>query len=153
MDRGTIRRIAQNRRAGHRYQVLDELECGIQLRGTEVKSLRAGRCSIAEAHARIRGGELWLVGMHVPEYTHGNRYNHEPERERKLLAHAREIRRWEKAVREKGVTLVPLEVYFKGALVKVRLALVRGKKLYDKRETQKRRDAQRDVDRAMSRRR
>jgi len=149
----TVRSIAQNRKARHLYHLLEELECGIQLRGTEVKSLRAGRASIAEAYGVIKGGGMWLVGATIPEYSHGNIHNHEPGRERKLLAHAKELAGWTKLVREKGITIVPLELYFKGHLVKVRMALVRGKKLYDKREDQRQRDAKRDIDRAFSRRR
>lgn len=147
------RSIAQNRKARHLYEVLDELECGIQLTGTEVKSLRAGRASIAEAYGFLKGGELWLIGATIPEYSHGNIHNHEPTRERKLLAHAKELAGWAKQVREKGITVVPLELYFKGHLVKVRMALVRGKKVADKREDQKQRDARREIDRALSRRR
>ncbi len=153
-DTDTLRSIAQNRKARHRYEVLDELECGIVLVGSEVKSLRSGRgASIAEAFARIKHSELWLVGMHVPEYAQANRQNHEPVHDRKLLAHAREIDRWEKRMQEKGLTIVPLEIYFKGPRIKVRLGLCRGKKQFDKRETQKKRDAQRDIDRALTRRR
>ena len=152
-DKEALRSIATNRKARHSYTLENELECGIALSGTEVKSLRAGRCSIAEAFARIRSGELWLVGMHIPEYAQGNRFNHEPVHDRKLLAHAREIAKLEKALREKGTTLVPLEVYFKGPRVKVRIAVGRGKRFFDKREDQKLRDAKRDIDRALSRRR
>lgn len=152
-DSQRVRTVASNRRARHEYHVLDELECGLALRGTEVKSLRAGHASIGEAFGRIHAGAFELVGATIPEYSHGNIHNHEPARVRRLLAHAREIAKWHKAVREKGVTIVPLELYFRGHLVKVRMALVRGKKLYDKRETQKGRSAKRDIDRAMSRRR
>ena len=152
-DPSARRSIAQNRKARHEFHVLEELECGIELRGTEVKSLRAGRASIAEAYGLFRKGELFLVGATIPEYSHGNVHNHVPGRERRLLAHARQLQAWNKRVREKGVTLVPLELYFQGHLVKVRMALVRGKKAYDKRETQKERSARREMDRAMSRRR
>lgn len=145
--------LAQNRKARHKYLVLDTLECGIQLVGTEVKSLRAGGASIAEAFGRIERGELWLHGATIGEYSHGNRQNHVPARPRKLLAHRREIEKWEKQVKEKGVTIVPLQIYFKGHLVKVSLGLVRGKKLHDKREYQKEKSARRDIDRAMGRRR
>lgn len=148
-----IRSIAQNRKARFAYHVLDELECGIELKGTEVKSLRDGNGSLAEAYARIVKGELWLIGMHVPEYAQGNVHNHKPTRERKLLAHRREIEKWHKAVKEKGVTLVPLEIYFKGSKVKVRVGLCRGKKLYDKRQVQRDRTDRRTIERAMSRRR
>jgi len=147
------RTIATNRRARHEYHVLDQLECGIELRGTEVKSLRAGRCSLQEGYGLFRKGELWLLGVNIPEYAHGNIHNHEPVRDRKLLAHRRELFKWDKQVREKGVTIVPLSVYFQGALIKVEMALVRGKKLYDKRQTQRDRDDRRDMERAMSRRR
>ncbi len=148
-----LRSIATNRKARHQYHVLEELECGIELRGTEVKSLRSGRASIAEAYGVLKGGEFWLVGATIPEYSHGNLNNHVPTRERRLLAHARELTGWAKQVREKGITSVPLELYFKGHLVKVRMALVRGKKLGDKRQDQKERDARREIDRALSRRR
>ncbi|MEX1025415.1 MAG: SsrA-binding protein SmpB [Planctomycetota bacterium] len=147
------RSIAVNRKARHLYHLLDELECGIQLRGTEVKSLRAGHCSLQEAYGRLRRGELYLVGATIPVYSHGNVHNHEPARERKLLAHRRELAKWEQAVKEKGTTIVPLEIYFQKSLVKVTLALARGKKLFDKREDQKARDAKRDIDRELTRRR
>jgi SsrA-binding protein len=148
----THRSIATNRRARHEYHVLEEIECGLALTGTEVKSLRAGRASIAEAYGLVKKGELYLVGATIPEYAQGNVHNHVPDRPRKLLLHKRELGRWERAVREKGITLVPLELYFQGHLVKVRMALVKGKKLYDKRETQKTRDAKRDMDRESARR-
>ena len=148
-----VRSIARNRRAKHEYQIVEELECGIQLRGTEVKSLRGGRGSLAEAYGVIRKGELLLLGMHIPPYEFGNVHNHEPTRERKLLAHARQIAAWTKEVRLKGTTIVPLEVYFSGSLVKVRVALARGKKMHDKRQATRDRDARRQIDQAMSRRR
>jgi len=153
-DPKTTRRvIAENRRARHDYELLETLECGIELRGTEVKSLRQGKASIAEAFALSRRGELWLVGAHIPEYAFGNIHNHPPVRDRKLLLHKRELEGWEKKVREKGVTVVPLSIYFKGALVKVSIALARGRKVYDKREREREKTDQRDIDRAMSRRR
>ncbi len=145
------RTIAANKRALHRFQVLDELEAGIVLQGTEVKSLRAGQLSLQEAYVRIRGGELWLIGAHIPEYAFGNRHNHKPTRDRKLLVHRRELARWEKEVRVKGVTLIPLEVYFQGSLVKVRVGLVRGKRLHDKRQAERERDDKREIERAMKR--
>jgi SsrA-binding protein len=148
-----VRSIARNRRAKHEYQIVEELECGIQLRGTEVKSLRAGRSSLAEAYGMIRKGELMLLGMHIPTYEFGNVHNHEPTRERKLLVHRRQIEAWAKEVRLKGTTIVPLEVYFSGSLVKVRVALARGKKLHDKRRATRDRDARRQIDQAMGRRR
>lgn len=147
------RSIAQNRRARFEYEILDELECGIELRGTEVKSLRAGHGSLTEAFAHYRGGELFLMGAHIPVYAHGNVHNHEPTRPRKLLAHRRELDKWSKSVREKGITMVPLEIYFQGSRVKLRVALVRGKKLYDKREATREREDKRSMERALSRRR
>ncbi len=145
------RSVARNKKAYHTYEVLEELECGVVLSGTEVKSLRAGQCSIQEAYARIKGRELWLVGATIPEYRHGNIFNHKPTHDRKLLVHARELERWEKKVKERGVTLVPLEVYFQGSRVKVRLGLCRGKKLYDKRQSQREKDDKRAMDRASAR--
>jgi SsrA-binding protein len=152
-DSESIRVVAKNRRATHEFHVLERLEAGLALRGTEVKSLRAGQCSIAEAYGMIRGGELYLVGATIPEYSHGNIHNHEPARERKVLLHRRQLRAWDKQVRQRGVTLVPLALYFKGHLVKVEMALVKGKKLYDKRESLKRRSAQREIERESARRR
>ena len=152
-DNETIRVLAKNRRATFEFHVLDRLECGLALRGTEVKSLRAGQCSIAEAFGLVKGGELYLIGATIPEYSHGNIHNHKPTRERKLLLHRRELATWDKRVREKGITIVPLTLYFKGHRVKIEMALVKGKKLYDRREDVKRRTAQRDIDRALSRRR
>ena len=148
-----IRVIAQNRRARHRYLIVDTLECGVVLVGTEVKSLRAGHASIAEAYGQIKGDELFLVGATIPEYAHGNIYNHQTDRRRKLLAQRREIEKWHKKVKEKGVTIVPLQLYFKGHLVKVEMALVTGKKVHDKRQDQKAKSAKREMDRAMGRRR
>ncbi|HEX6884027.1 MAG TPA: SsrA-binding protein SmpB [Planctomycetota bacterium] len=152
-DTEAIRVLAKNRKALHEFHVLDKLECGLALKGTEVKSLRQGQASIAEAFGMIRRGELWLVGATIPPYSHGNIHNHEPDRERKLLLQARQLTKWDKAVREKGVTLVPLALYFKGHLVKVEMALVKGKKLHDKREDVKRRESKREIERESSRRR
>lgn len=149
----TRRSLGQNRKARFEFEILEELECGIELRGTEVKSLRAGHCSLAESYAFFRGSELWLMSVHIPVYAQGNQHNHEPTRPRKLLAHRRELAKWAKLVKEKGVTLVPLEIYFKGALVKVTVALARGKKVYDKRQATRDREDKRTMDRAMSRRR
>lgn len=148
-----LRSIAKNRRATHEYEILEELECGIELQGTEVKSLRDGQCSLAEAYAVFKRGELWLLGAHIPVYAMGNVHNHDPVRARKLLAHKRELRGWDKRVREKGVTIVPLAIYFKGSLVKVSLGLGRGKKMHDKRQATREKDDKRAMDRAMSRRR
>jgi SsrA-binding protein len=152
-DTTSLKTIARNKKALFRFEVLDKLECGLALLGTEVKSLRAGQASIQEAYGMMRAGELWLLGATIPEYSHGNIHNHPPTRERRLLAHRRELWAWEKKVKERGITIVPLHLYFRGHLVKVEMALVKGKKLFDKRETEKRRSAQRDIDRAFSRRR
>jgi SsrA-binding protein len=152
-DSNKEREVARNRKARHSYHVLEALECGVALVGTEVKSLRAGHASIAEAYGHIKRGELWLVGATIPEYSHGNIHNHAPARPRKLLLTRKEITRWNRQVRERGVTIVPLRIYFKGHLVKVEMALVKGKKLYDKRQDQKQRSAKREIERAMGRRR
>jgi SsrA-binding protein len=152
-DKAERRLLAENRRARHDFELLEVLECGIELRGTEVKSLRQGRASIAESFALLRDGELWLINAHVPEYSHGNIQNHLPTRDRRLLVHKRELKRWDEAVREKGITIVPLALYFLGSRVKVQVALAKGRKLHDKRERERERSDQRDIDRAMSRRR
>ncbi len=148
-----VRSVTRNKKVLHEFHVLDEVECGISLRGTEVKSLRAGRCSIAEAYGLFRGGELWLLAADIPEYAQGNIHNHPPKRERKLLLNRRELDAWRKQVREKGITLKATEVLFRGSLVKVRMALVRGKKLYDKRASERERSDKREIERAMTRRR
>ena len=140
--------IAKNRRARYDYEVLEELECGIALVGTEVKSLREGQCSIAEAYSRVKGDELFLIGMNISEYSHGNVHNHMPARERRLLAHTQEIRKWAKLVKLKGTTIVPLEVYFSGHLVKVLLGLCRGKRQHDKRQSKREAADKRDMERA-----
>lgn len=145
--------IAENRRARHDYEFLETLECGLALVGTEVKSLRQGKASIAEAFALVRRGELWLIGAHIPEYAFGNVHNHAPVRDRKLLVHRRELAAWDRKVREKGVTIVPLTLYFKGPLVKLSIALARGRKVHDKREREREKTDRREMDRALSRRR
>jgi len=152
-DPEAIRVLAKNRRATFEYHVLERLECGLALVGTEVKSLRNGQCSIAEAFGFIRNGELFLMAATIPVYSHGNIHNHEPTRERKLLLQRRQLQAWDKKVREKGVTIIPLALYFKGHLVKVEMALVKGKKLHDNREDVKKRTADREIDRALTRRR
>jgi SsrA-binding protein len=142
--------VAENRRARFDYHIEDKFEAGIMLTGTEVKSLRFGEGSIAESYAEIRGGEAWLVNSNVPEFSHGNRYNHEPKRPRKLLLHEREIERLQGAVERKGMTLVPLSVYFNSrGRAKVELALARGKNAADKRQTIKERDWKREQARIM----
>ena len=145
------RSIATNRRARFEFHVLEELEVGIALTGTEVKSLRRGQASIAEAYAMVRNGQMYLLGAHIPEYAQGNVHNHEPTRERKLLLHKKEIQRWHARVKEKGVTIVPLSLYFKGSRAKLEIALCKGKKLYDKREDKRSKEDRREMDRAMSR--
>lgn len=148
-----VKIVCRNRKARHDYQIEETLEAGLELTGTEVKSLRQGKGSIQEAFAQVKGEEAWLVQFHIPPYTQGNRYNVDPVRPRKLLLHKREIGRLAGAVSRKGYTLVPLEVYFKRGWAKVRLGVARGKKLYDRREDLKRRTQDREVERAMRRRR
>lgn len=144
--------IAQNRKALHKFMVLDTLECGLALVGSEVKSLRQGRASIDEAYARIKENEVWLVGCDIPEYFEASRFNHVPKRPRKLLMHRGEIRRFAHRAYEKGLTLVPLRLYFKGGKAKILLAICRGKKLHDKREAMKEASVKRDLQRIMRRR-
>jgi len=145
-----VKSVAENRKARFDYHIEDTFEAGIALTGTEVKSLRFGEGSIAESYAEIKGGECWLVNANVPEFSHGNRFNHEPKRPRKLLLHEREISRLQGAVERKGMTLVPLSVYFNArGRAKVELALAKGKNAADKRQTIKDRDWQRDKARIM----
>jgi len=142
--------VCRNRRANHRFEVLEKLECGFALLGTEVKSLRDRNASIEEAYARIEGRELWLIGCHIAAYKFGHTANHEPLRPRKLLVHSREIGKLKTRVEQKGQTLVPLSIYFSArGVAKVSLGVVRGKKTADKRQDMKARDAKRDIDRAM----
>jgi SsrA-binding protein len=144
--------IAENRRARYDYFVEDRFEAGIALSGTEVKSLRQGEGSIAESYAAVEGEEVWLINSHIPEYSHGNRMNHEPRRKRKLLLSRREIDKLNGAVTRQGLTLVPLSIYFNGrGRAKVELALARGKKAHDKRETIKERDWKREQQRLLRR--
>jgi SsrA-binding protein len=145
--------VARNRRARHDYHIDDVLEAGLVLTGTEVKSLRAGRASLIDGFAQISDGEAWLHGVHIPEYTQGTWTNHEPRRTRKLLLHRKEIDRLASATRERGLTIVPLSLYFKDGRAKVELALARGKRTYDKRHDLAERDAAREVDRALRGRR
>ena len=145
--------VADNRKARYHYAIEDDIECGVVLVGSEVKSLRAGKTNIAESYATVENGELWLVSANIPPYVHGSAFNHEPDRDRKLLLQRKKIDVWTRGAKEKGTTIVPLELYFRGHLVKVQMALVRGKKLFDKRQDQKERSAQRDIAREMGRRR
>lgn len=144
--------VARNPRATHDYHLLEKWETGIVLTGTEVKSLRNGKASIKEAYATVRNGEVWLEGMHITPYAQGNRWNPDPVRSRKLLMHRREIERLIGGVEQKGLTLVPLELYFSRGRAKVALALARGKKSHDRREDIKRRMADREMARALKRR-
>ena len=142
--------VAENRRARYDYFVEERFETGIELRGTEVKALRGGEGSIAESYAAIEGEEVWLINSSIPEYSHGNRMNHEPRRKRKLLLRAREIAKLQGAVARQGLTLVPLSIYFNGrGRAKVELAIARGKKMHDKRDTEKERDWKREQGRLM----
>jgi SsrA-binding protein len=143
--------IVSNRKARHDYSILDTYECGLVLVGTEVKSLREGKASLADAFATVDDGEVWLRNVHIPEYTQGTWTNHMPRRTRKLLLHRREIEKLIGKTKESGLSLVPLSMYFKDGKVKVEIALARGKKDYDKRQTLAKRDAQRDISRAMGR--
>ena len=144
--------VCRNRKAAFRFEILEQFECGIMLRGTEVKSLRDKNASIEEAYARIEDDELWLIGSHIAAYTFAHALNHEPLRHRKLLIHAREIRKLRPQVEQKGLTLVPLRMYFKQALVKVEVGLCTGKKVFDRREDLKKKAQLREVEAAMKRR-
>jgi SsrA-binding protein len=142
------RAIATNRRARHEYSILETFEAGLALRGTEVKSLRAGLVNFKDSYATVRNGEVWLLGCHINPYSHGTDANHDPERDRKLLLHAKEISRLTGKVAERGLTLVPLRLYFKAGRAKLELGLGRGKKLHDKRSTLREREVKREMDRA-----
>jgi SsrA-binding protein len=142
------RTIATNRRARHEYSILETFEAGLVLRGTEVKSLRAGLINFKDSYATVRNGEVWLLGCHINPYSHGTDANHDPERDRKLLLHGKEISRLTGKVAERGLTLIPLKLYFKSGRAKIELGLGRGKKLHDKRSTLREREVQREMDRA-----
>ena len=141
--------VARNRRARHEFDLLETVEAGIVLTGTEVKSLRNGKASLEEAYAGIENDEVWLYGCDIPEYLQANRMNHKPKRPRKLLLHRREIDKLKAKAAERGLTIVPLKVYFKGGMAKVEICIARGRKLYDKRDALKKQDARRDMDRAL----
>ncbi len=145
--------IAENRRARHDYELLERFEAGIVLTGTEVKSLRAGQVQLAQAYGEVRGGEVWLVGASIAEYSQGNVANHEPDRDRKLLLHGREIDELHGQVREKGHTIVPTRIYFKNGRIKIEIAVARGKVLIDKRRDIAKRDATRQIERELKSRR
>ena len=144
-----IKTITLNRKAYHDYEILATVEAGIVLTGTEIKSIRDGKASIREAYAHPQNGELWLFNAHIAQYTAGNRYNHQPTRPRKLLLHRREIDELSAKAQQKGLTLVPLKLYIKKGIAKVELGLAQGKKLHDKRESIARREADREMERAM----
>jgi SsrA-binding protein len=141
--------VARNRRARHDYHILETWEAGMVLTGTEVKALRQGKANLTDSFAQVRDAEVFLVNMHISPYEKGSVFNHEPTRARKLLLHRREIRRLIGAVERQGLTIVPLEVYFSKGKAKVELALVKGKKLHDKRDTERKREAEREMARAM----
>jgi SsrA-binding protein len=149
-DAPKIVNICRNRRATHEYEILDKIECGIVLVGTEVKSLRDAHANLEDAYAKIENGEVFLVGCEIQEYTFGNRLNHKPKRDRKLLLHKKEIERFAGKASERGHTLIPLQMYFKNGVAKLELAVARGKQLHDKRETLKKAEAKREIDRMIS---
>ena len=147
-----IKTVATNRKAYHEYHILETYEAGIQLMGSEVKSIREGNASLKESYVYIRKGEAWLKGAHIASYSHTGIEGHELVRDRKLLLHKKEISRIGSKLAEKGITAVPTKLYFKGGLIKLEIGLAKGKKLYDKRESKKKRDVERDIKRAMSQR-
>lgn len=146
-SKNAIRLVCQNKKAYHDYEILETIEAGMVLLGTEVKSLREGRANLKDSYARISRGEVYLHGLHISPYTHASYDNHDPERVRKLLLHADEIRRLVGKTQEKGFSLIPLKIYFSKGRAKVELALARGKKLYDKRESIKKKEEQREIER------
>jgi SsrA-binding protein len=147
----SVRAVATNRKAFHEYEILEKLEAGLMLQGTEVKSLREGRANLKDSYVAFREGEAYLVNAHISPYTHGNIANHDPERSRKLLLHRHQIEKLAGTVSQKGLTIVPLKLYFRDGRAKVEIAVVRGKKLFDKRETEKRREAERETAAAIKR--
>ncbi len=149
MADASIKLIAQNKKARHDYFIIEEIEAGIELFGTEVKSVRLGKINLTDAYASINDGEVFIKGMNISPYEQGNIFNRDPLRERKLLLHKNQIRKLIGQIQQQGFSLIPLKVYLKGSLVKVTIALVKGKKLYDKRDDIAKRDAMRNMDRAM----
>jgi len=144
-----LKTVAQNRKARHDYFVEESYECGIELRGTEVKSIRLGKCNLKDCYASVEKGEMWVHGMHISPYEKGNIFNTDPMRPKKLLLHKAEIRKLEQAVMQKGLTLIPLSVYLKQGRMKLQLGLCKGKKNYDKRDDMAKRDAEREIERSM----
>ncbi len=151
-ESGQTKNIAQNRKARHRFEILEKIECGIVLKGSEVKSLRDGKLSLEESYVRFRDNEIWLVGADIPEYKQATIWNHDPKRPRKLLVHSGQLKKLSIRAFEKGLTLVPLQVYFNArGIVKVMVGVGKGKKLHDKRDSLKKADVKRQIDRAMKR--
>jgi SsrA-binding protein len=150
-DREGVKIVAQNRAASYNYELLDKLETGIILVGTEVKSLREGKGTLREAYAEIRAGEVWLINCHIPEYLAGGPRNHDPLRKRKMLLNRREIDRLIVQTQQKGMTLVPTKIYFRDGIAKCELAVAKGKKFHDRRESERKKEAKREVDEAISR--
>ncbi len=150
MKKENVKALARNRKARHEYFIEDTIEAGLVLKGTEVKSIRQGKVNIQEAYAMVENGEVYVYSMHISPYEQGNIYNVDPIRKRKLLLHKREIRRLNSLIMQKGYTLIPLSLYLKDGLVKIELAIAKGKKLYDKRETIAKKDAQRRMEQHMS---
>jgi SsrA-binding protein len=150
-DRERNKIVAQNRAASYNYELLDKYEAGIVLVGTEVKTLREGKGALREAYADVRGGEIWLVNCHIPEYLPGGFRNHDPLRKRKLLLHSKEIEKLEVATQQKGMTIVPLKIYFRDGMAKCELAVARGKKFHDRRESERQKEAKREADDAIYR--
>jgi SsrA-binding protein len=144
-----IKQIASNRKAFHDYEIIDRVEAGISLTGTEIKSIRTNGASIRESYARPQAGEMWLLGAHIAEYAAASHFNHEPTRPRKLLLHRKQIREWVRATTERGLSIVPLGIYLKDGMAKVELGLGKGRKQYDKRQAIAKRDADRDIARAL----
>jgi SsrA-binding protein len=151
-DAGIERVVCQNRRAFHDYHILDRLECGLALTGTEVKSLRDSHAHLEDAYAKLENGEVWLIGCEIPEYSRGTHFNHKPKRPRKLLLHRREIERFTGKATQRGFTLVPLRLYFRRGRAKVEIAIAQGKQLHDKRQALKTAEARKEIGRAMRRR-
>jgi SsrA-binding protein len=149
LERKADRNVVKNRRAFHDYFVLESMEVGLVLSGTEIKSVREGKVQMAEAYCRVENGELWIIGMHISPYTHGSYTNHDPLRPRKLLAHRDQIIHMAQEVERKGLTLIPLNLYLKKGRAKLEVGICRGKKLWDKRDASADREAQRDIARAM----
>jgi SsrA-binding protein len=152
-DEDDIKVVVRNKRAFHEYEVIERIECGVVLQGTEVKSLRDGQASLEDAYAKLEGGEVWMIGSDIPEYAMGNRQNHKPKRPRKLLLHRREIEKFAGKASQRGFTLVPLRLYFRSGRAKVELAVARGKQAHDKRQAARKADADREIRRALADRR